>query len=101
MNGTIASAVTPAEAVPSIAGHVPVDVLEAYRHLFEHMPTSLLFDRTLFVHGGIPRDETLADRYHDLIGKILSAFLDEESSGWPPQRWHVARTFVVTRNLPT
>jgi hypothetical protein len=45
---------------------VPLELLEAYRHLFEHMPTSLLFDRTLFVHGGIPREDTLADRYRDL-----------------------------------
>lgn len=32
-----------------------VEIRKAYRHLFEHMPTSLLFDRILFVHGGIPR----------------------------------------------
>ena len=34
--------------------------------LFEHMPTSLIVDRTLFVHGGIPRDDTFAHRYRDL-----------------------------------
>ena len=66
VNGTIMSAVNPAEAVPGIADRVPLELLEAYRHLFEHMPTSLLFDRTLFVHGGIPREDTLADRYRDL-----------------------------------
>ena len=66
LDGRIVSAVTPAEAVPGIADRVSTDVLEAYRHLFEHMPTSLLFDRTLFAHGGIPRDETLAERYRDL-----------------------------------
>ena len=63
-DGQIVSAVTPAEAVPSLAA--PLDLLEAYRHLFEHMPTSFLFDRTLFVHGGIPRDDTFAERYRDL-----------------------------------
>jgi hypothetical protein len=62
----IASAVQPAEAIPAAADIVPLEVLEAYRHLFEHMPTSLLFERTLFVHGGIPRDDTLAERYRDL-----------------------------------
>jgi len=62
----IVSAVNPAEAVPAIADRVPLDVLEAYRHLFDHMPTSFLFERTLFVHGGIPRDDTLAERYRDL-----------------------------------
>ncbi len=66
VDGRVVSAVSPAEAVPGIADRVSADILEAYRHLFEHMPTSLLFDRTLFVHGGIPRDETLAARYRDL-----------------------------------
>jgi hypothetical protein len=62
----IASAVMPAEALPALAARAPIDVLEAYRHLFDHMPTSFLFERTMFVHGGIPRDDTLADRYRDL-----------------------------------
>jgi hypothetical protein len=66
VEGEVKSAVIPAEAVPGIADKVPPDMLEAYRHLFEHMPTSLLFDRTLFVHGGIPRDDTFAANYHDL-----------------------------------
>jgi len=64
--GSVVSAVKPCEAVPSIAGHVTVDVLEAYRHLFEHMPSAFLCDRTIFVHAGIPRDDTLAERYVDL-----------------------------------
>lgn len=62
----VVSAVMPAEAVPALTERAPVDVLEAYKHLFDHMPTALLFDRTLFVHGGIPRDDTLAERYRDL-----------------------------------
>jgi hypothetical protein len=41
-------------------------MLEAYRVLFEHMPTSFLFERTMFVHAGIPREDTLAERYRDL-----------------------------------
>ena len=56
----------PAEALASIAPHVPLEMLEAYRLLFEHMPTSFVFDRTLFVHAGIPRDDTFAERYRDL-----------------------------------
>ncbi|HVK87201.1 MAG TPA: metallophosphoesterase family protein [Kofleriaceae bacterium] len=62
----VVSAVNPAEAVPALAQVAPVGLLEAYRHLFERMPTALLFERTLFVHGGIPRDATLAERYRDL-----------------------------------
>ncbi len=63
---TIASGVYPAEGIASIAPYVPVAMLEAYRVLFEHMPTSLLCDRTIYVHGGIPREDTFAERYHDL-----------------------------------
>jgi len=55
----ISSAVTPAEALPLLAKTAPVELLEAYRHLFERMPTSLVFERTLFVHGGVPKDDTL------------------------------------------
>jgi hypothetical protein len=62
----LTSGVHPAEALSSIAAHVPPEMLEAYRVLFEHMPTSFLFDRTLFVHGGIPRDDTAGDRWRDL-----------------------------------
>jgi hypothetical protein len=62
----VVSAVKPAEALDSIAGQTPPATLEAYLALFEHMPTSLLFDRTMFVHGGIPRDDTFASQYKDL-----------------------------------
>jgi len=66
VNDRIMSAVNPAEAVPSIADRAPPGILDAYRHVFEHMPTSLLFERILLVHGGIPRDDTMAHRYRDL-----------------------------------
>ena len=62
----ITSGVYPAEAIASIAPHVPIEMLEGYRQLFEHMPTAFLFERTLFVHGGIPREDTFAERYRDL-----------------------------------
>jgi Calcineurin-like phosphoesterase len=65
-NNSIASGVYPAEGIASIAPYVSIDMLEAYRQLFEHMPTSLLCDRTLYVHAGIPRDDTFAERYRDL-----------------------------------
>jgi hypothetical protein len=64
-DGRITSGVYPAEALASLVGNVPVEMLEAYRVLFEHMPTHFLFDRTLFVHAGIPRDDTFAERYRD------------------------------------
>lgn len=62
----VISAVNPAEAVPAITELAPPGVLDAYRHLFEHMPTALVFDKTLFVHGGVPRDDTMNERYRDL-----------------------------------
>ncbi|HVV87140.1 MAG TPA: metallophosphoesterase family protein [Kofleriaceae bacterium] len=65
-NGQIWSGVHPAEGLFSIAPYAPRELLEAYRMLFEEMPTSLLFDRTLFVHGGIPREDSLAAHYRDL-----------------------------------
>ena len=63
---TISSGVYPAEGIGSIAPYVSVEMLESFRLLFEHMPTSFLCDRTMYVHAGVPRDDTFAARYHDL-----------------------------------
>ncbi len=62
----VASVVWPAEALATLAPHAPLEMLEAYRLLFESMPSALLCERTLYVHGGIPRDDTLAERWRDL-----------------------------------
>ena len=62
----VTSTVWPAEAIATLAPYAPVEMLEAYRLLFESMPTSLLCERTLYVHGGIPRDDTFAARWRDL-----------------------------------
>ena len=61
----VVSGVYPAEALASIVNHVPLEMLEAYRQLFEHMPTSFLCDRTMLVHAGIPRGDTI-ERITDL-----------------------------------
>jgi hypothetical protein len=37
-----------------------------YMQLFEALPTSLAFDRFFFVHGGVPRDASLAEKWKDL-----------------------------------
>src|SRR5262249_21771375 len=60
VDGRITSRVFPADSLFTLAAHAPPEALDAYRVLFEAMPTSFVFDRTLFVHGGIPRDETTA-----------------------------------------
>ncbi len=65
-NGRVMSGVHPAEALASVQPYVPPEMLDAYRVLFENMPTSLLVDRTMFVHGGVPREDTFADKYRDL-----------------------------------
>lgn len=66
MGPSIVSMVNPAEATPALAEVAPLEILEAYKHLFEHMPTAFVCDRTLFVHAGIPRDDTIAERVRDL-----------------------------------
>ena len=90
----VVSAVNPAEAVPALAQVAPVGLLEAYRHLFERMPTALLFERTLFVHGGIPRDATLAERYRDL-SSLDDALLKFEMMWSDPVQTDIV-TSVVT-----
>jgi hypothetical protein len=64
--GRIRSGVAPAESVANVEGLLPREMLDAYRRLFDALPHSLLFDRTLFVHAGIPRDDTIANRWVDL-----------------------------------
>ena len=64
--GRVFGGVKPSEAFDSLKGRAPDDVFRDYMLLFEDLPTALLFDRTLFVHGGIPRDRTFKSRYQDL-----------------------------------
>lgn len=71
--GQVYGGVKPAEAINSLKPHLPVDVFRRYMRLFDVLPNVLLFDRTLFVHGGIPRDRTLKERWQD-----LSAFNDPD-----------------------
>jgi hypothetical protein len=64
--GRIYGGVKPAEAINSLVGHMPGEMFQAYMHFFEDIPNILLFDRTIFVHAGIPRDTTMAEKYKDL-----------------------------------
>jgi uncharacterized tellurite resistance protein B-like protein len=65
-NGRIYGGVKPAEAINSLADIAPKEVFEGYMNLFEDLPNMLIFDRTLFVHAGIPRDETMARKWGGL-----------------------------------
>jgi hypothetical protein len=66
MGPGIISMVNPAEATPQLAELAPVEILEAYKHLFDSMPNAWIFGRTLFAHAGIPRDDTITERMRDL-----------------------------------
>jgi hypothetical protein len=66
VNGTMYGGVKPAEAINTMKPHLPVDVFRHYRTLFEQMPNVLLFDRFMFVHGGIPKDRLIKERWKDL-----------------------------------
>jgi calcineurin-like phosphoesterase family protein len=64
--GRIHGGVRPAEAILTLEPYLPKQMFESYMVMFEAMPNMLLFDRTLFVHAGIPRDETLEAKWQDL-----------------------------------
>jgi hypothetical protein len=66
VNGTMYGGVKPAEAINTMKPLLPVDVFRHYRQLFEEMPNVFLFDRFMFVHGGIPKDRLIKERWKDL-----------------------------------
>ena len=63
LNGRIYGGVRPAEAINALQDMAPQEIFKGYRELFESMPNMLLFDKLLFVHAGIPRDETLGMKW--------------------------------------
>jgi hypothetical protein len=64
--GKVYGAVRPSEAMSTLKPHFSDEVFQHYIKLFEAMPTSLLFEKFLFVHGGIPKDSTIKSLYKDL-----------------------------------
>ncbi|WP_437952007.1 metallophosphoesterase family protein [Sorangium sp. So ce296] len=66
LNGRVLAPVRPSEAMSSLAAIAPNEVFAAYMRLFEALPNMLVFDRILFVHAGIPRDDTLATRWQSV-----------------------------------
>lgn len=66
LNGRVLAPVRPAEAMTSLQNIAPQEVFAAYMKLFEALPNMLLFDRTIFVHAGIPRDDAFHEKYRDL-----------------------------------
>ncbi len=64
--GQVYGGVKPAESINSLKPHLPVDVFRHYMSLFDALPNVLLFDSVMFVHGGIPRDLLVKERWKDL-----------------------------------
>jgi len=64
--GQIYGGVKPAEAINTLKPHLPVDVFRHYMRLFDALPNVLLHNGIMFVHGGIPRDGLIKERYKDL-----------------------------------
>ena len=58
-HGYIDSGVRPAEGIATLAPFFPRQMFEAFMMLFDSMPHVLLFERMMFVHAGIPRDDSL------------------------------------------
>jgi hypothetical protein len=66
VNGNMYGGVKPAEAINTLKPLLPIDVFRHYRTLFEELPSALLFERFVFVHGGIAKDRLLKERWKDL-----------------------------------
>lgn len=64
--GLVLAPVRPAEGMMGLQGIASHAFFREYMQLFEALPTSLAFDRFFFVHAGIPRDATLAEKWKDL-----------------------------------
>ncbi len=64
--GKVYGAVRPSEAMSTLKPHLSHEVFAHYMKFFDSLPNMLFFERFLFVHGGIPRDLTLKEKYKDL-----------------------------------
>lgn len=99
--GKVYGAVRPSEAMNTLKPHLSEDVFQHYVKLFDALPTSLLFERFLFVHGGIPKDHTIKEKFKDLsalndwdvrfqmmwsdpsCADVIPAVLQEQSARFP------------------
>jgi hypothetical protein len=66
LDGRILAPVRPCEAMDSISAVAKNEVLATYMHLFEALPNMLAFGDLFFVHGGIPRADTLEASFSSL-----------------------------------
>ncbi|MCC6524998.1 MAG: metallophosphoesterase [Polyangiaceae bacterium] len=66
IHGRVVAPVRPCEAMDALKPVAADGVFGAYMRLFDALPNSLVFDRTFFVHGGLPREATLAERWQGI-----------------------------------
>ncbi|MBA2543219.1 MAG: serine/threonine protein phosphatase [Deltaproteobacteria bacterium] len=66
--GRIYGGVKPAEAINTLAAHMPGEMFAEYMKMFESLPNMLFFDELMFVHAGIPRDVDIKAKLGDLTG---------------------------------
>jgi hypothetical protein len=64
--GKVYGGVQPSEAINTLKPYVPVDAFKHYIQLFEVLPNSMSFGDLFFVHGGIPKDRLVKERWKDL-----------------------------------
>ena len=64
--GRILAPVRPAEGMMSLQAVASDAYFRDFMQMFEALPTSLAFDRFFFVHAGIPRSASLAEKWKDL-----------------------------------
>ena len=64
--GKVYGGVQPSEAINSLKPYVPIDAFRHYISLFEALPNSMSFGELFFVHGGIPKDRLVKERWKDL-----------------------------------
>ena len=64
--GKVYGGVQPSEAINTLKPYVPIDAFRHYISLFETLPNSLSFGDLFFVHGGIPKDRLVKERWKDL-----------------------------------
>lgn len=64
--GRVYGGVKPADTINSLSQVLPTEVFERYLAFFEKMPNSLFYDNLMFVHGGIPRDSLMRERWKDM-----------------------------------
>ena len=66
INGQVYGAVKPSEAMQSLKSRADNAHFAEYMRLFESLPHSLAFADLFCVHGGLPREETLEQKWRDL-----------------------------------